>query len=241
MNPDSVRVVLVNPKTSVNVGAVCRAMKTMGLKNLAIVGSSGDLNDREVRAVAIHASDLYEETAFFESLEQALSDCSLSVAVTRRVGQRRNKLRLSPRELPPYIDTRGDSRVALVFGSEEHGLTTDEVAACSTMVTIPSSNRFPSLNLSHSVQILAYEIFAYDLSSHDGSRRTSGEVVHIGKVRELVTTVWTTLNELGFYRNTDGSESAQFFHDVFVRAGLRETEIDYLKRIFKKISFMGRE
>ncbi|MGM0674016.1 MAG: RNA methyltransferase [Spirochaetota bacterium] len=240
MQLDTARVVLVHPKTSVNVGAVCRAMKTMGLTNLAVVGAQEELIEREIRAVAIHASDVYDSAQFFDTLGEALSDCSLSVAVSRRIGQRRNKLRLSPRELPEYVEARGDTRVALVFGSEEHGLTNEEVAACSTMVTIPSSPEFPSLNLSHAVQIVTYEIFAHRISSDTGhEEHTEWRVEPIGKVRELVSTVWTTLNELGVYRNTDGSESARFFHDIFVRAGLRESEIDYLKRIFEKIRFMG--
>ena len=231
---DSVRIVLVQPKTSANVGAVCRAMKTMGLSRLAVVGSPEDLIEREVRAVAVHAEDVYENAAFFDTLEAALADSSLSVATTRRTGERRNKLHLSPRELPAYIAERGDPDAAIVFGREENGLTNAEVAACSTMVSIPSSNAFPSLNLSHAVQVVAYELFA-----HQGYLKPKRAVSRITDVRELVDTVWTTLNELGFYRNTDGTESARFFHDLFVRAGLRKFEVDYLKRIFEKIRFMS--
>jgi tRNA/rRNA methyltransferase len=102
------------------------------------------------------------------------------------------------------------------------------------MVTIPSSNEFPSLNLSHAVQVLSYELFAYQ-----GHLRPKKAVSRNQDVKLLVDTVWGTLSELGFYRNTDGSESARFFHDLFVRAGLRKFEVDYLKRIFEKIRYMS--
>jgi TrmH family RNA methyltransferase len=228
-------VVLVHPKTSANVGGVCRAMKTMGVSRLAIVGEATDLNEREVRAVAVHAADIYDHATFYADLESALRERSLSVAVTRRIGQRRNKMHLSPRELPAYMEERGDTDVGLVFGNEEHGLTNAEVAACSTMLTIPTSPDFPSLNLSHAVQIVTYELFAYQ-----GNLKPRRPVTRIAEVRDLVTTVWTTLDELGFYRNTDGSESARFFHDLFERSALRKSEIDYLKRIFEKIRFMSK-
>lgn len=234
MNLDAARVVLVHPKTSANVGASCRAMKTMGLTRLSIVADRADLIEREVRAVAVHADDVWESARFFETLEDALLESTLSVAVTRRTGERRNKLHLSPRELPAYIDERGDDDVALVFGNEEHGLTNAEVATCSTMVTIPSSSAFPSLNLAHAVQVLTYELFL-----HQGHLRPKRAVSRDSDVRLLVDTVWSTLDELGFYRNTDGSESARFFHDLFVRAGLRKFEADYLKRIFEKIRYMA--
>ncbi len=234
MNLDAVHVVLVHPKTSANVGSVCRAMKTMGISRLSIVGRPEALEEQEILAVAVHAGDVYAAASFHENLPDALADTSLSVAVTRRVGARRNKLHLSPRELPAYIEERGDEAAAIVFGSEEHGLTTGEVASCSTMVSIPSSDAFPSLNLSHAVQIITYELFA-----HGGHLKPRRGVARIRDVNELVSTVHTTLDELGFYRNTDGSESARFFRDLFVRAGLRRFEVDYLRRIFEKIRFMA--
>jgi tRNA/rRNA methyltransferase len=209
-------------------------MKTMGVSRLSIVGRPEDLDEQEIVTVAVHAGDVYETACFYESLPEALTDVSLSVAATRRTGAKRNKLHLSPRELPAYIEERGDEAVAIVFGSEEHGLTTGEVASCSSMVSIPTSPDFPSLNLSHAVQIITYELFA-----HHGHLKPRRAVARIHDVNELVSTVWTTLDELGFYRNTDGSESAGFFRDLFVRAALRRFEIDYLKRIFEKIRFMA--
>jgi tRNA/rRNA methyltransferase len=234
MNLDAIAVVLVHPKTPANVGSTCRAMKTMGLSRLRIVGTGPHLDPAEVRTVAVHAADVYDGARFTDELDEAIGDASLSVAVTRRTGQRRNKLHLSPRELGPYIEERGDEEVALVFGREESGLTTAEVASCSTMLSIPSSDAFPSLNLSHAVQIVAYELFAAG-----GRGKPKRAVSRIREVDELVATVWTTLDELGFYRNTDGRESARFFRDLFVRAGLRKFELDYLKRVFEKIRFMA--
>lgn len=235
MNLDAVTIVLVHPKTPANVGSACRALKTMGLSRLSIVGTPDSLDEREVTTVAVHAADIYRDAEFHADLSGALERASLSVAVTRRTGARRNKLHLSPRELPAYVEERGDAEVAVVFGNEEHGLTTGEVAECSTMLSIPTSPAFPSLNLSHAVQIVAYELFAYG-----GNLTQKRNVARIGDVKELVSVVWGTLDDLGFYRNTDGHESARFFHDLFVRAGMRRFEIDYLKRIFEKIRYMAR-
>ena len=93
---DNIRIVLVKPKGSGNIGSVARAMKNMGLKDLALVGG-GRTKSFWARAMAVHAKDILERARRFDSLREAVADCGLVVGTTRRGGLYRSHSR-SPRE-----------------------------------------------------------------------------------------------------------------------------------------------
>jgi tRNA/rRNA methyltransferase/tRNA (cytidine32/uridine32-2'-O)-methyltransferase len=142
-------------------------MKNMGLSRLRIVGAAaphagpGGFSEPEaalIRARAVHAADIWEGAAFFDTLAEAAADCSLLIGTTRRRGRRRKQASLAPGELAAQLRER-PGPAALVFGNERTGLEDDELDLCHIASHIPVSRAFPSLNLSHAVQIYAYELF----------------------------------------------------------------------------------
>jgi tRNA/rRNA methyltransferase len=152
-----VRVVLVRPETSANVGACARVVRNTGALGLDLVQPS-DFRTVECWRTAWGAHEVLEEARVFDRLEAALAGVSLAVAFT---GRRRA-------EGPVVMDVRaaaaqvnglaGDAVAALVFGPESNGLTNDELALCGSVATIPSDPAQPSYNLSHAVAIAAYEV-----------------------------------------------------------------------------------
>ena len=142
-----IRIVLVNPKESSNVGAVCRAIKTMGINSLYLVGAR-HLELSQARVLAVHARDLLEKAVFCSTLEEALENTSFTAGISRRKGKKRKYFTLSPESLAEHIATHSPGLTALVFGNEESGLSDNDLSRCHTAVSIPSSPDFPSLNLS---------------------------------------------------------------------------------------------
>ncbi len=153
----SVRIVLVNTSHPGNIGAAARAMKNMGLSDLALVDPQ-DFPSAEATARASGADDLLAAASVSASLEEALRDCTLVIGASAR-----------NRTLPvPMLDPRAsaalaleqpaDSRVALVFGRERTGLTNDELDRCHYLVRIPANPAYPSLNIAAAVQVIAYEL-----------------------------------------------------------------------------------
>lgn len=161
MDSEKIVVVLVRPEESRNVGAVCRAMANSAMHDLRIVGRREDLDDERVRVLAIHAAYIWENARFFDSVTEATADCSISAGTTRRRGKKRKGKLFLPEEFAANASsiTAGGGRAAVVFGNERTGLTDEELEECSCGVTIPSSDEFASLNLSHAVQIICYELF----------------------------------------------------------------------------------
>ena len=233
MNLSNVVVILCRPEESRNVGAVCRAMANNSLKTLRIVGKKQDFDEERVRILAIHAAPIWENAQFFGSITEASADCVLCAGTTRRRGKKRGKLLLPEEFAETAAKISADGKIAVVFGNERTGLEEEELDECTMGVTIPSSDEFGSLNLSHAVQIISYEIFRKKLSEKN---KISGGYVPISLERlgKTVTEIADDLQKIGFFKVTGRSDMEKFWTDILSRAALSEGEAKYLEKIFGK-------
>ena len=155
---DNVRIVLVGPLYGGNVGSICRAMANMGFSDLA-VAAPRPLNVNEAHMMACHAAHLFDERGEFSTLAEAVADCGMVVGTTARLGLYRQHSS-TPRELAPEVlRTAASGKTAIVFGREDNGLTNDELAICTHVVKIPTTERYASLNISQAAMVCLYEIF----------------------------------------------------------------------------------
>lgn len=230
MNLSKVYVVLCRPEESRNVGAACRAMANNGISHLRIVGRREDFDEERVRILAIHAAEIWEKAEFFNSIEEATADCAVSAATTRRRGKRRKGKLFLPEEFCDFVQD-SDAKIAVVFGNERTGLTDDEVAACSTAVTIPSSEGFMSLNLSHAVQIICYHLFRADRPNFKGY-----EKIDLSRLDKTVSCMTDNLQKIGFFKIAGRPDMENFWRGILARASLSESEAKYIEKTFTKIA-----
>jgi tRNA/rRNA methyltransferase len=155
---DNIRIVLVNAKAAGNIGWSARAMKNMGLSRLVLVNPV-DYKFEEVKPFAFRAEEILEAVALVGSLQEALQGVQLAVGTTRRFGKVRRPMYYLREAAPKIVAAAKNSAVAVVFGGEQSGLSNDEIALCDTIVTIPEETEYPSLNLSHAVAIVCYELY----------------------------------------------------------------------------------
>jgi len=149
-------VILVEPSHGGNIGAVARAMNNMGLAKLRLVSPASYLG-KEARTLAVHSVSILEEARVFDTLEDALSDLSVSIAFTARTREHFGQLSCVW-ELLDNVGGYEDVPLGLVFGRERTGLTNEEMSLCNRWVTIPTFGTNKSINLSHSVMIALYEL-----------------------------------------------------------------------------------
>jgi tRNA/rRNA methyltransferase len=155
----NVRIVLVEPGSEGNVGSVCRAMKNFGFNDLWLVKPCplGDF----AKAMASHAQDILEEVITVGTLTEALQGCDLVVGTTGKPGEStRQHIRVpyfTPRELRSMLEDKS-GRVAILFGREDAGLSAEELARCDIVISIPASDEYPILNISHATAIVLYEL-----------------------------------------------------------------------------------
>jgi tRNA/rRNA methyltransferase len=125
------------------------------------------------------------------------------------------------------------NEAALVFGNEITGLTDEELERCHVAVTIPSSPDFPSLNLSHAVQIIAYEVYR---RFHAASGKRFYTPISGERLDSMVDHITSSLKSIGFYKLVTPEEMGRFFRDIFARAALSRRESDRIRTIFSKIA-----
>ena len=154
-----VRFILVEPQDAGNVGAAARAMKNFGFDELALVTTKPPREDEISQWWASGAEDLVEKALWFDTLNEALTDCHLSVATTA-VRSREVLEQLTPRGVAELASESlsGEHKLAVVFGRERSGLTKTEVALCQRTASIKTDPSFPTMNLGVSVAIFAYEL-----------------------------------------------------------------------------------
>ena len=153
-------VVLVEPKYSGNIGSVARCMKNFGLKELYLVKPCAI--DDNAYMMAVHAQDILDKAKVFDDFEDALRAVDLSIATTSVIEEHRKACLRKAFTLKEVVEEISDfnGKVGLFFGREDYGLYNEEIKRCDILVTIPTSEEYPSLNLSHAVCICLYELFS---------------------------------------------------------------------------------
>ncbi len=156
---DNVTVVLNRPKYPGNIGSVARCAKTYGCREHPGC-RRGRVRGRENPPDVHHlAADVVDRIRYERDLAKALSGFQYIVATTARVGRARPAFQTPREAAAKLVEISQKNRVALLFGAEDAGLTNDELRYGHLLVHIPVSERFRSINLSHAVMILCYEIF----------------------------------------------------------------------------------
>ncbi len=230
---DKITIILVEPQNPGNVGMVCRAMKNMGLSNLRLVKGCSRSHP-EARKFAVSAGDLLEKARVFTSLEEALEDQEITVATTRRHGKYRKEIH-SPGEISRNIlSSVGSNRAALVFGREDSGLTTDELALCRWHATIPSSDEYGSLNLAQAVLIFCYELFLGQGKVVPEEQRNLATVT---EMESLYRHMEKTLLGIGFLNPQNPAHLMRTLRRIFARSALDSREATILRGMMSQIDW----
>ncbi|HEX7081400.1 MAG TPA: RNA methyltransferase [Gammaproteobacteria bacterium] len=230
-----VRIVLVETSHPGNIGASARAMKTMGLTDLALVRPK-TFPSEEADARASGAADVLARARVFDSLVDALADCGFVAGASAR-SRSVEWPSADPRECAKSVWQAVDdgARAAIVFGPERSGLTNEQLARCGQLVHIPTAPGFGSLNLAMAVQVLCYELRMARLrpDRHDGARAaprheplaTAAELDGFHEHLERV------LIQAGFLRSDHPHQLKLKLRRIFQRAALDRNEVNILRGV----------
>ncbi len=229
---EAVTVILVEPQSPGNIGMVCRAMKNMGLSRLRLVAGCNHL-DQEALKFAVSARDVLEQAEKFDTLPEALSDISVSVATTRRFGKYRQELLLPPQAASELL--KGFGTAGLVFGREDHGLSTTELSMCSIHATIPSSREYGSLNLSQAVLVFCYELFK--AKETETCVTASRLPVQSAEIEPLFSQMENMLLKIGYLNPQNPDHIMRSLRRILFRSGLDSRELAILRGMFSQIDW----
>jgi TrmH family RNA methyltransferase len=229
----SIRIVLVGTSHPGNIGSAARAIKTMGFDSLCLVAPER-FPAAEAVAMAAGADDVLARARLFPDVRSAVADCGLVIGTTARNRQLPWRI-LEPREAAPEITTAAQaSEVAILFGPERSGLPNEDLQQCQLLLTIPTDDQYPSLNLAMAVQIVTYELRL--------AQRGRAERAHEGvplasaaDMEQFYRHLGTVLDEVDFRDRTNSGHLMTRLQRLFNRTLLDQNEINILRGILTAV------
>ena len=152
--------ILIKPQLGENIGSCARSMKNFGFKKLKIVSPKFSFPNHKTKATSVGAFDIIKNTKVYESTYEAIEEFDLIISLSAR---RRdlNKKHIKMNDFFDILKKKKNYSIGLMFGPEASGLSNKDLSLSNYILQIPTSKKFKSLNLSHSVTLICYEIFKF--------------------------------------------------------------------------------
>lgn len=234
----NIRVVLTRPIHPGNVGAAARALKTMGLSALHVVNPR-QFPHPDADARASGALDLLQQTQIHDSLLAALSGCVLAVATSSRHRGLRHDVMEVREAARKLVSTAALHPVAVVFGNETTGLSSEEASLCQVWACIPAHPEYPSLNLAAAVQVFSYEVRMACIAGVP-----SPEMEYAPATMEQVEQVYLhferSMTHTGFYDPANPKRLLTRLRRMLARARLEAEEVNILRGFLKSVDKLRR-
>lgn len=152
--------ILIKPQLGENIGACARSMKNFGFQKLSIVSPKFTFPNHKTKTTSVGAYDIIDKTKVFNDTEKAASEFDIIVSFSAR-RRNINKKYLKIEDLLKILKKKKNKKFGFMFGPEASGLSNYDLSYSNYILQIPTSKKFKSLNLSHSVTIICYEIFKF--------------------------------------------------------------------------------
>jgi len=230
----NISIILAGTLNSGNIGSVARAMKTMGLSRLKLVNPQCEIDEQAVW-MATHGEDVLQNAECVSSIRDAVADATYVFGTTAR--SRKWRDRLTPEDMAQKVLSLGDhNRVALMFGPENSGLNNNDLELCNDVVTIPTDDNATSLNVSHAVMIVCYEIFK-TLSQKDApaKREKIPELAPSNKLEEMYDHMRFALLEIGYLDPYNTEHAIGNFRRVLTKALLTTYDVQLIRGVFRQL------
>ncbi len=231
---NNVSIILVGTKSAANIGATARCMMNMDLSRLVLVNPPCDPRN-EAKKLAAGADEIIKQANVFSTLAEAIAGNHLVIGTSRHFGRLRKNVR-SPREMAASVAPMlSENTVAVVFGNEINGLDRNDLALCQEFIAIPSSEAFPSLNLSHAVMIVAYELF---VAAKETALPAGRVLAATEDLEQFYHHLKDTLQTIGFLSENHPERMMFSLRQIFGRARLDSRDVKIMRGILSTVRRM---
>jgi len=227
-------IVLVNTQLPENLGATARSMLNFQFERLRLINPKFSLDNEKIIPVCAGADKVIKKIKVFEKFSDSIKDFNYVIATSNRVrSQKKNEI--SFKKLKEIISK--NYKVAIVFGPEKSGLDNEDLSLCDYTIKINSNQKFSSLNLSHAVAIVCYNLFTLLLKKGDSNKEKLIE--NVAKKNELLSfykILEETLDTSNFFNVKERKKIIfQKIKNIFCKYKMSSEEVRTLISIFKKI------
>ncbi len=231
--------VLFRPRSAGNIGAAARALKNMGFADLRIVAARQPGGAAALR-MAVHGRDVLGKARVFPDLKSAIADCTVTVGTTAREGFYRSAARPPHEAIAELAALAPPNRIVFIFGPEDFGLTNRELKLCQSLITIPASPDYRSLNLAQALLLVAYELRLACAATPAMENAAALRFAAAAEVDAMFERMARALVRIGFLPADNPDHIMFAIREIFGRAGLAPRELDILNGIAHQIEWFAR-
>ena len=228
--------ILVKPQLGENIGACARSMKNFGFRKLNIVSPKFLFPNHKAKTTSVGAYDIVRTTKVFDNTYDAISEFDIIISLSAR---RRdiNKKHITFKNFFEILKKKKNSKIGFMFGPEASGLSNQDISLSNFILQIPTSKKFKSLNLSHSVTIICYEIFKYLNKNLFVKRGKEIKVASKGKVLSLINHLVILLERKDFFIPKEKRQSMLInINNLIYRLEPNDKELRILASIISSLS-----
>ena len=236
-NFSNLKVILVEPNGPLNVGSVARLCSNFEVEELRIVSPKCDLLSLDARKMALKGQKYLDQCKIFDNLEKAIFDCDLVLASCGRIDISKDLFLESSEHIFNWILSFDKiNNLAVIFGREDRGLTNDELLLAHKTFNIPSSQNNPSLNLSHAVSIVLYELNKFSKRNINNELKVFN-LASSKQINDSFLEVEEMLLRVGYLLNHTSKAKIRKYKKFMLRANTSMHEINVLRGIVHQINW----
>ena len=236
-NFSNLKIILIEPNGPLNVGSVARLCSNFDVEELRIVSPKCDIFSLEARKMALKGQKFLDRCKIFDSLEKAIFDCDLVLASCGRIDVSKDSLFDSSENIFNWIlSFKKINNLAIIFGREDRGLTNNELLLANKTFNITTSQNNPSLNLSHAVSIVLYEL-------NKSSKRNFNKKLEVfnlassKQIHDSFVEIEEMLLRVGYLLEHTSRAKISKFKNYILRANTSMHEINVLRGIVHQINW----
>jgi tRNA/rRNA methyltransferase len=234
MTSNNITFILHKPQLSENVGACARGMKNFNFQKLIVIKPKPIFPNDKILATSVGAKNIIKKAKVFENLEPALKNIDYVIATSARF---RNK-NIKHIQLEGLKKIDFSKKVAFLFGSEASGLSNKEVSYANYTLQVPTNPEFKSLNLSHSLIIIAQHISSI-IKSKTSNFKKSKKIKSASKkeILSMTNLCIQNLDEISFFKPKEKKPiMLENLRNIFYRMELSSKETRILSSVFASLS-----
>ena len=236
-NFSNLKVILVEPNGPLNVGSVARLCSNFEVEELRIVSPKCNIYSLEAKKMALKGQKYLDHCKIFDNLENAIFDCDLVIASCGRIDLSKGSFFESSEDISNWIFSfKKIKNLAIIFGREDRGLTNSELLLANKTFTIPTCQNNPSLNLSHAVSIVLYEL-------NKSSKRNFNKELEVfnlassKQIHDSFVEIEEMLMGVGYLLKHTSRAKISKFKNYILRANTSMHEINVLRGIVHQINW----
>ena len=233
MSKNNISFILHKPQLSENIGACARAIKNFDFKKLILIDPKPIFPNDKILATSVGAKDIINQSKVYEHLEQALGDNDIVIATSARF-RNKNIKHINLEDLKKIDFKR---KIVFLFGSEASGLSNNEISYANYTLQIPSNSKFKSLNLSHSLIIIA-QIVSSIMKKKIKPFSKSKKIKSASKreIQSMINLCIKNLDQINFFKPREKRPiMLENLRNIFYRMDLSDKESRILSSVFASL------